>query len=426
MSARREPAGDVQPQSLRTGSVQVAIGLAFLGAATYVFLAVTARAVGPARYADFAVFWGIVYGVGLGAFLPFEQEVSRRTAEGRERSGNRSAVQAAALRLAGGLILVLAAVLAVGVRLLGSNGPANANALWLACMVAFVGLAAAYITRGGLSGSRRFVAYAVQLVAEGAGRVVLCLVLLASAVASPWPFAFVVPVALLIGVAATTRNAWTGPRSDCQVSSKDLMRSMLPIVVSSTIAQLLVNFGPVVVRLLSAPTQQALAGRFLAAALVARLPLFLFAAIQAVLIPSLVAIVLRRDRNAFTSTLWRVLAPTIGLGLAGVALCAAAGPQLLRLALGPDFELPRRDVVLLGVSMALYLETLVLQPTAISLRQHRYAAGAWGAAGTVFVAACFLPFTALLTVELALIASCATAVVGLGLCVRRGLSVLTA
>jgi O-antigen/teichoic acid export membrane protein len=119
-----------------------------------------------------------------------------------------------------------------------------------------------------------------------------------------------------------------------------MLSSLTAVVISSTIAQPLINFGPVVVRLLSAEAEQQLAGRFLAAALIARLPIFLFAPVQAVLMPALVQAVLLDDRAAFVNSIRKVFLPAIGLGVLGVLGCAVVGPQLLRLALGPAFELP--------------------------------------------------------------------------------------
>ena len=69
--------------SFRRGTVKVAVGVASFGLANYVFLAGATRLLGPVRFAEFNVFWGLVYGLGLGLCLPFEQEVSRRVAVAR-------------------------------------------------------------------------------------------------------------------------------------------------------------------------------------------------------------------------------------------------------------------------------------------------------------------------------------------------------
>ena len=412
MAHRRFRSTTVSPSSLRASSTRVAIGLGFYGVASYVFLAVTARALGPASYADFAVFWGILYGIGIGVFLPFEQEVSRRVAETRLETNDAAPILRSALRLGAVFVLALAVVLAIAIPFLNPGGYGDGVALWCVCVSGFLALGTAYITRGAMAGQRRFDRYAVQFGVEGAARLLGCLALLILAVKSPWPYALVVSGAIFLALAVAGRPM----RSTATKSTPqpvDLMKALTAVIISSVVAQSLVNFGPVVVRLLSEPSDQAVAGRFMAAALIARAPLLLFAAVQAVLIPHLVEAVVRRDRAGFTSSLRRVLLSTVCLALFGVAICAAAGPELLRSLIGPDFELPRLDVVLLAIAMGLYLVTLVLQPAAISLRRHRSAAVLWLGAGLVFVVACLAPLSPVRAVELALIGSFATAVLGL-------------
>lgn len=409
--------------SLRSGSIKVAVGLAFFGGATYAFQTVTARAVGSVGYADFAVFWGLVYGVGLGAFLPFEQEVSRRVSEQFARGGSGAAVLRTAYRAAAGVTLVLALAMLVVVPLVSKGTLSHSASLWAASVAAFAGLGLAYVSRGGLSGTRRFSHYSRQLGVEGGVRLAAALVLPLVAVTSPWPYAAVVAIGLFVAVPLTARSTWRQPATgEAPIALSDLGRSLGAVIISSTIAQLLVNFGPVVVRLLSQPSEQALAGRFMAAALVARLPIFLFAAIQAVLIPRLVDAVVRGDHRGFVRSVRAVMVPTVALGLLGMLGCAALGPQILRLVLGPDFALPRLDITLLAASTGLFLVTLVLQPAAISLKRHRQAALTWVAAAVVFGVGCLLPLSPVRTVEIALIVATAAAVGGLSVLVLRGVA----
>jgi O-antigen/teichoic acid export membrane protein len=291
--------------------------------------------------------------------------------------------------------------------------------VWSATVAALVGLVAMYIARGRLSGQRRFGAYSAQLGIEGVVRVAACLLLATLAVRSLWPWMIVVSVALVVAVVATSGRGATaddGPG----LPLRELGTSIGAVMVCTVISQSLVNFGPVAVRLLSGPSEQALAGRLLAAALLARLPIFAFAAVQAVLVPHLVGAVVRGDRQAFARSLNRVLVPTIALGGLGVLVCATVGPFVLGV-LGPDYQVPRRDLVLLALSVALFLGTLVLQPAAISLRMHWAAALAWGVSALVFVGLCLLPVGPLLAVEVALMASSACALVLLLLVTRRGL-----
>lgn len=411
--------------SLRSGSVKVGAGMAFFALSTYVFTALATRTLGPARFSDFSVFWGLVYGIGLGTTLPFEQETSRRVSE-RWAAGEpigpvvRTAVAATAV------VTVVTVVASLPICLYLADSPGQGLRLWLVTALAFVGLGAAYVSRGGLSGSRHFGSYATQVGVEGVVRVLAAAALAVMALRSPWPWAGVVAAALILAVLLTARplrDHAAQPSTDPAhaVALRPFLGALSAMVVASAVSQSLVNFGPIVVRLLASSTETHLAGSFLAAALVARAPTFAFAALQAVLMPRLVETIVRRDLTAFRSTLTTVLAATAALGVIAMAVCAVAGPELLRLFSGPQFDLARTDVVLLALSSALFLITLVLQPAALALRQHRRTAVVWVGAGVVFVALCFLPLPAVRAVNLAMVGSIAVAGIGLAGLIRLGL-----
>lgn len=418
--SRRTLKEAMSSQSARAGSIRVAAGLVFYGGTTYLMLALAARTLGAVRYADFAVFWGLVYGVGLGAALPLEQEVSRRVSERREHGGTGSAVLRTAYRLGALVVLGLAALLAVILPLISQGGASHVMSMWAATVGAVAGLALAYVSRGGLSGQRRFSAYATQLGTEGGVRLLGCGVLAGLGVASLVSWMWLVPAALLAGVLVTTSRKVRTLDGEPEVPMRHLARSIAALTACTGISQSLMNFGPIAVLLLSDPSQQAAAGRFMAAALIARLPIFAFAAIQAVLLPHLVGAAVRGDRPGFVATVRKVLGPTVALGLLGIILSALAGPFVLGV-LGPDYVLPRRDIVLLSLAVAIFLLTLVLQQAAIALGAHWAAATAWLAAALVFVIGLFLPLGPVQAVELALIASCVSAVLGLAVVVRGAL-----
>lgn len=199
------------------------------------------------------------------------------------------------------------------------------------------------------------------------------------------------------------------------------MGGFVAMTVAAVTAQSLVNFGPVVVRLLD-PAASATAGAFLAAALIARTPTFAFAAVQAVLIPRLVETLGHRDIAAYRQTLRLVLLAVAGLTAVAVVVCALAGPELLLLFTGPGFSLPRFDIVLLAVSTGLYLVTLTLQPAAIALRRHNMTAWAWLFAAVVFVAMCLVPGDPVRVTNLAMCTSLAVASAALWVIIRRGLA----
>ncbi|TQM63880.1 O-antigen/teichoic acid export membrane protein [Humibacillus xanthopallidus] len=394
------------------------MGLGFFGLSTYVFTAVVLRALGPERFADFNLFWGLAYGVGLGAMLPFEQEVSRRTATAVHTDGRVGRTLTAGVTVALAFSVVLAALVLPFV--LHASGGAN-SLLWLVTTSSFVALGIAYVSRGLLSGRSSFGRYSAQFVAEGAVRLALVGLCVAIGVANPWGYAAVVPVALLVAVAVTWR------RDERLMSTspslvRDVALSMAPLVVASLISLTLVNLGPVAIRYVQDVPDPTHDGSYLAAAFIARLPIFAFAAVQAVLMPRLARAVVRNDAADFRATVLRVLVPTLALGLIGVVGVAVAGPWLLALLAGPQYDLPRLDMVLLTAAYACYLLTLVLQPSAVALGKHRASAVVWVVGALTFAVAWLLPTDASTAVSIAIATVSLTVSAGLGWVVRRGLS----
>jgi len=260
-------------------------------------------------------------------------------------------------------------------------------------------------------------------------RLVAALALWLVGASSPWPYAFVIPAALLLGVAVTSRTVVRevrlpppDPRELPEVTSlRTFLVYLGAMMVASTISMSLVNFGPVAVNVLTPEGVSSDAGSFLAAALIARTPIFLFAAVQAVLIPRLVRAVVERDHATFRATVRRVMGPTAALGLLGVLGCLAVGPEALRIMSGPQFHLSRTDITLLAVSTAFILATLVFQPAAFALRRHWPAVLAWVASGATFILCCLVPGDPVRVVGIAMVASSAVAAVGLAVAVNRGM-----
>lgn len=403
--------------TFRRGTLYVAAGLAFYGFASYIFTAIVLRALGPERFATFNVFWGLVYGVGLGVFFPFEQEVSRRVSAARHRHESPDAVLRPALRLAllgaGGLALVIGPLSWFLVE-------RDRAALWLTTASSCVMIAVAYVTRGGLSGRAMFGRYAGQVFVEGLARLVLAAVLVVAALSSPWAFAAVVPVALLVAVVATAPPDPRLRRGDLSVGV--LASAIGPLVVSSVISSSLANFGPVAVRYVEATPHPARDGSFLAAAFIARLPIFAFAAVQSVLIPRLVRSVEAGNRQDFAAGLRQVLVPTAGLAILGIVGVYALGPFALRILSGPRYHIGRGDMTLLTAGFGVYLLTLVLQPAAVALGRHRASSVVWLLGAATFALAWLLPLTPTMAVSLALVASCSVVTAGLTVVVRRAMT----
>lgn len=406
------PASPRPSRSVASGTLTVGVGLVLLGLSATVYLVLSARAVGPREFASVSTLWTLVYTFGIGAFLPFEQELGRALA-GRTELGRGGGpviirtMQAAALTLV--ILLAAGAVLSPALvdRLFDGQW-----SLLFALAVAVAAMAAQYLTRGMFSGSGRFGWYSAQLGIEGGVRIIGCVALFLIGLDVAGPYAWLLAAAPLISVLATapgaTRAIQPGPPSPWSEISANLGWLLLAAVCAQGVA----NAAMVAVALL-APESDA-AGQFLAAFVIARVPLFLFQAVQAVLLPGLARALAAEDRARFRRELRRVLAATGAVAAVGVAGAAAVGPQVLRLAFGDEFALGRVDIVVLAAATGIYMIALVFQSGLVALERHRDNGLGWAVALATFVLACLVPLSALHRVELALVLSCVVAAVLMG------------
>jgi len=132
------------------------------------------------------------------------------------------------------------------------------------------------------------------------------------------------------------------------------------------------------VKLLATKSQEAVAGRVLAGLIVARVPLFLFGALQASLLPSLSRQAAAQDWHHFRRGLLRLLAAVIVLGLASTLGAFSLGPFLLPILFGRDFVLRHVDFAILAGASAIFMVALALAQALIAVRRYRSMLIAWG------------------------------------------------
>lgn len=400
-------AAPAPPGRVRTGTATMAAGLVLLGLSGGVYLAVSARAVGPVAFASLSTLWSLVYAFGIGAFLPFEQELGRAFAARAARgAGTGPLVGRVALASAGVLAVLLAAGLLLSPLLVsglfsGGWTPVGVFALSLAVM------AAGYVTRGIYAGASRFGWYSAQLGAEGVVRIAVCAALLGAGVHAAGPYLWLLALAPLAALAPTLPGLRGALRPGPPAPWSELSANLGWLLLAGVAAQAVANAALVVLQPLS--DRDGTAGRLLAAFVIARVPLFFFQGVQAVLLPGLSGALAAGDRGVFRVRLRGVLAATGAVVLAGVAGAAAFGPWLVRLAFGEGFALGRGHLVVLAAATGCYMLAQVFQAGLVALERHRDNALGWSGACGVFAAVCLVPLPPLLRVETALLLSSAAA-----------------
>jgi O-antigen/teichoic acid export membrane protein len=406
---------------LPEGTAWVGAGLAVLGLTAYGFLVVSARAVGPSRYASLSALWAAVYLAGPGFFLPLEQEVGRAVAARRAHGQGGAPVIRRAGRAGAGLAFVLIVVV------LAASGPLKAElfdgdallVVALACGLA--GYFFQYLVRGALSGTGRFTPYGVVLATDGSLRLVACVALAGLGVSAAGPYGLAVGLAPL----AAAGVGWLGPRGPVidgpEAHWGELSHALGLLLAGSLFAQVLVNAGPLAVKLLASDQEQATAGRFLAGLVLARVPLFLFASVQAALLPELAGLAATGRSRAFASGLRRILIFVVILGATAVVAAPTVGPTALRILFGEEFGLSRAHLTYLAAGSAFYMLALTLAQAHIALADYARVAVAWLVGIVSFVVVTAAVRDLLLRVELGFLAGSAAAALAMGIMLTRRL-----
>jgi O-antigen/teichoic acid export membrane protein len=292
---------------------------------------------------------------------------------------------------------------------------AGHTALLAATVLAVLGAAAAYLLRGIFAGQRRFHWYGISLAGEGLGRLLPCVALASFgwATADRFGFVFALGCALAAAVtlpalrqgraergapdlagAAGAAGATLGTASaGAPVRLGPLAASVGLLAGASSLTLLVVNLGPVVLtsRLGTTHADAELAASFVSLFLLARIPLFLFAPVQAFLLPALTAAAERDDLAMVRRQVRTALLAVAAVGGPGVLAAGLLGPWASRVLFSAPLELSRLVAGLLGVSTVAMMVAQILQPALVALGRNRAAMLAWVVSSALFVGLLFAP-----------------------------------
>jgi O-antigen/teichoic acid export membrane protein len=399
---------------LPSGTLPVGAGLAVLGIGSYAQLALAGHGLSTPGMAAMSVLWSIVFWLGLGLFFPVEQELIRLVAARRELGAGIGPVVRKATVLAGAIFAATLIPLAAAARPLADSLFGGDMAMVAALATAFLALAVISVSRGVLAGMGRFRAYGSQLAIDGGLRVAFSAALAAGTVHSPVAFALTLTLAPLLSAACTlgplVRELHPGP----PVTWREMCRGLGLLILTMLLAQLVVNVAVINVRLLS-PGDPAVVGALLAAMVLARVPLFVFASLQASLLPGLSGAMAVGDTVRFRRLVARGCAIVTALGLAGGIPAVILGPWLTRVLFNAHSVLSYADFAWLAAGTLFYMLAMVLGQGAMALSRHRDQLAAWLAGAVVLVVITLAPGNVTVRVVAAYTLSSLTVALGLAL-----------
>jgi O-antigen/teichoic acid export membrane protein len=406
------------------GTYAIGAGLLIAGLSAYAFQILSYRQLSKAEYNALNGLWVMVFVVAPGFFQPLEQEVARALAHRRAQGiGGAPLVKRAAV-LGGILAGAVALASIIGAKplideLFHGNGP-----LLIGLLFAIVSYYLAHMTRGTLSGNGRFGPYGVMHGSEGIVRVLMCAALVVVGVSTPgwYGLALALPPFFAVAISLRGQHGLLQPGPSAPYS--ELSNALGWLLLGSVLAQALSYAAFIGATLLATDAQKDLVGDFIAGLFMARIPILLFQAVQAALLPKLAAHAGAGRHQDFRSGLRKLVMIVLGVGLLGIVGGFAVGSTAGRILFGQKFVLSSRDVGLLAAGSAGFILALTLAQGLIALRAYREAAAAWVIGIAVFIAVTALGNDLLLRVELAFAFGSAAAAVAMGgfllLRMRRG------
>ena len=127
------------------------------------------------------------------------------------------------------------------------------------------------------------------------------------------------------------------------------------------------------------------AGRFLNGLIIARIPLFMFQAVQAALLPKLAHLAGAGRHEDFKAGLKRLLAVVVAIGSLATVTAFAIGPFVVTTMFGKDFRLSHTDLGYLAAASAVYMLALALAQALIALANYPRVVVGWAVGLVAFV-----------------------------------------
>jgi O-antigen/teichoic acid export membrane protein len=375
------------------GAAILSLGIGATGLITFAYFSLASHSLAEDEYGRITLLWSAVFITVSVLYRPVEQLLSRTIADhdARGLGGTHHLRVAATIQLALGVAF---AVLALALR-----GPieddlfGGSSTLYWVLVVAVLAYAASYFARGYLAGHHLFPLYGGLVLMEASSR---CLFALAVAIgiaegqsavalgmaAAPIVSLAVVPWALGRRIASTAQPEEAAESQFTLAKGTGFAAAVLLVMVAE---QTFLNAGPLIVKATAGSGGAALAGFTFNVLLIARAPLQLFQSVQTSILPHLTRLRAGGESDPFARSVNLTLGAIAAFAAFVALVMLVAGPQLMDLLFGGDFDYERGGLVLISAGMGLYLAAATLNQALLAHGMAGRSAACWATAAAAFV-----------------------------------------
>ena len=409
--------GARRPTPYGRGAAVLSVGIGATGLITFAYFSLASHALPEDEYGRITLLWSAMFITVSVLYRPVEQLLSRTIADHDARgvAGTEHLRIAATIQLAlAAVFLIVALALRAPIR---DDLFAGSSTLYWVLVVGVLAYAASYFARGYLAGHHLFRLYGGLVLMEASSR---CLFALAVAIgitegqsavalgmaAAPIVSLAVVPPALARRLAPDAAAEDRDP-GQLDAAARDEPAAREPqftlargtgfaaaVLLVMLCEQTFLNAGPLLVKATADSGGAALAGFTFNVLLIARAPLQLFQAVQTSILPHLTRLRAAREvgdarsegeHDPFARSVNLTLAAIAGFAGIVALVMLAAGPQVMELLFGGDFDYERGGLVLVAIGMGLYLSAATLNQALLAHARAPQSAACWVAAAAAFV-----------------------------------------
>ncbi len=368
------------------------------------FFKIGQQALGQDGFKPIVAMWFIAFALIPGFFLPIEQEVGRALSHRRAIGQGGLPIVKRVLQITVIIFVALCIfVVALSSQINSNLFDGNGVVTWC-LLLSLATYAPMHLARGICSGNARFGSYSLIIGLDGAIRVLSCAALWIAGVTNIGAYALTIALSPVVGVLIAALGGKLNTEPGPEATWSEVTPNLGWLLLGSLFAAALVNAGPITVDLLGHDAPPELVTRFGNAVIFARIPLFLFQAVQAALLPRLARLAAQRKLSEFNRGLKQLLILVVSVGVLGTFGAFIIGPWVLELVY--DGGIDRRTMTLLALASAIYMLALAIAQAVIALSGHARVAFGWCAGFVTFAVVAWLSSNDLyLRVELALVAS---------------------
>ena len=360
---------------LPEGTFAVGGGLLVAGLSSYAFFKVGQEALGKENFKPIVALWFATFVLAPGFFLPLEQEMGRALAHRRALGQGGQPIVARIVPLGAAIAGIIVAVLA-GLSSLATREFFEGYALVTAALIiAFVAYAPTHLARGICSGQGRFTSYGIVMGADGFVRIVGCIILWQLGITNVGAYALLVALSPLSGVLFVWLRGDIKTAPGPVAPWSEVTPNLGWLLLGSLMGAGLVNAGPIAMSILATKEQSTLVTAFGNGVLLSRVPLFLFQAVQAALLPRLARLAAQGNLLEFRFGFKRLMQVVIAVGTLGTVGSFIIGPQMLRIVY--DDALDRSSLTMLALGSAIYMVALATAQAVIALNGHARVGLGW-------------------------------------------------